>query len=328
MPETEFAELPIMRELRDDLAAAYAAREAAPPVRARRRVRAPRRIAVLAAAVAAGFAAVLVETPGDDRSVASVLEAAAVTAAGQPAPAGPGMFAYFSERSAVSSTVDLTLSGANRAEWWVAPDGSGRVLERVRIGNDFERPADDPDAPRYRLVGPRRWVRGTRFGPGEFDRLHGQLTSTVLEPRVDRLPTDPDALEDELTRQLQAAARDDDPESGFRGPVQEYQLLTVIEQLLAHPLASPELRGALYRVAATFEDTTVEEDAQDPAGRPATVLVHTRRTNPGSVRTEIFFDPSTSASLATRSTTTEFGRFSQSWVYTPPASVDSVTARP
>jgi hypothetical protein len=85
------------------------------------------------------------------------------------------------------------------------------------------------------------------------------------------------------------------------------------------------LVGALYRVAATFEDTTVEEGAEDPAGRPATVLVHTRRTGSGTERTEIFFDPRTAASLGTRTTTTGA---TQTWVYTPPASVDSVTARP
>jgi hypothetical protein len=33
----------------------------------------------------------------------------------------------------------------------------------------------------------------------------------VLEPQIDRLPTEPAALEAALTRQLQAAARDDDP---------------------------------------------------------------------------------------------------------------------
>jgi hypothetical protein len=322
MPDTGIENLPIVRELRDDLAAAYAAREAAPPAPRRRRV--PRRLVAVCAAAAAAFFAVLVALPGDEGSVASVLEAAAATAAAQPAAAGgPGTYAYFRERSVVDSTVDPTLSLGRVTEWWVARDGSGRLRDTMRIDNDFETPADDPGLPRWRRVDSHRWIRDARFGPGRFDAVHARIAPGVLSPRVDRLPTDPAALEAELTSQLRAAAADSDPETGFRGPVQQYQLLIVIEQTLAHPLASPALRSALYRVAATFEDVTVTEGAEDPAGRPATILVHTR----GSGLTELFFDPETSASLATR-TTSASGGATQTSIYTPPATVESDTARP
>ena len=198
----------------------------------------------------------------------------------------------------------------------------------MRIDNDFEYPADDPGLPKWRKAGNRRWVRDARFRAGEFDGMHRRFSSTVLEPRVDRLPTEPVALKAELTRQLKAAARDDDPETGFRGPVQGYQLLIVIEQTLAHPLASPELRAALYRVTATIGGVTVTEGTNDPAGRPATVLVHTRQAGGSSMRTEVFFDPETAASLAVRNTTTSSGTTSQTWIYTPPTTVDSLTETP
>jgi hypothetical protein len=325
MPDTELDELPILRELRDDLAAAYTTREAAR--HAPRRRRAPRRLLALAAAAAAGFAAVMVTLPGDDRSAASVLEAAAATAAEQPATAAaPGTYAYFRERSTAAVTADPTASVASGTEWWVARDGSGRVRDTFQIDNDFEYPTDEPGLPRWREAGPRRWVRDARFGPGRFDAVHRRIAPGVLSPRVDRLPTDPAALEAELTSRLRAAARDADPETGFRGPVQQYQLLIAIEQTLAHPLASPELRSALYRVAATLDDVKVAEDQEDPAGRPATVLVHTRDTHPGTERTELFFDAGTAASLAARTTTA--GGATQTWIYTPPATVESVDSRP
>lgn len=352
MLDSALDDLPILRELRDDLDTAYRAREAArtrprdaqaswvaprsPLVRGRLRAR--RRFVAFALTSATVVAALAVALPGGDRAL-SVLEAAAATAAAQPAPAAEaGTYAYFTARTTVGSTVDPTISGGGGTEWWVARDGSGRMRQTMRIDDDFERPADgveyvvrpgdDPGLPRWRRAGDHRWVREARFGPGGFDAVHSLIAPGVLSPHVDRLPTDPHELKAALTAQLEAATRDRDPETGFRGPVREDQLLTVIEQTLAHPLTSPELRSSLYRVAATLAGVEVTEHAKDPLGRPATALVHTRDTDPGTVTTELFFDPGTAASLAARLTTTEHGTTTQTWLYTPPTTVESVDSRP
>jgi len=97
--------------------------------------------------------------------------------------------------------------------------------------------------------------------------------------------------------------------------------LTVIEQSLAHPLASPRLRSALYRVADRRDCVDAIERVKDPSGCAATVLRHTCDTNPGTVHTEVFFDPDTAATLGRRmgeSTITD------SRVYTRPETVPSL----
>ena len=330
---SEHDDLPILRALRDDLATAYAARGAAPRRRPMRR-RVPRGFVALVAAGATAFAAVLVALPAGHPSALSVLDATAATAAAQPKLAlAVGTYAYFRERSTAGSTTDPIATG-HSIEWWVARDGSGRVRETMSIDNPFERPTDGvayvvrPSTDRplqpWRHAGTDRWFRDARFGPGQFDAIHNVVSPGVLSPGVDGLPTDPVALEAELMRQLRAAARDGDPETGFRGPIDQWDLLIVVEQTLAHPLASPELRSALFRLAATFDGVTVTEGTKDPAARPATVLVATG----GTEKTEIFFDPKTAASLAARDTSTEHGTTAQTWLYTPPETVDSATSRP
>ena len=306
MPDT----LPILRELRDDLDAAYARG-------ARRR---PRVLPLAAAAaVAAAAVAIFAMLPAPDEETTAppspVLAAAAATAASQPPTApGTGEYAYFKE----------TGIGAARGadEWWVAGDGSGRVRETMVIGNDFERPTDDPGLPRWKPTGGTTWVRDTRFGPGEFSKVHGQVASTVLEVDVLDLPADPEALDEELRDQLAAAAGDDDPETGFHGGEEpaDWQLLTVIQQSLAHPLATPEQRSAFYELAARLESVEATEGVEDPTGRPATVL----RLARAGERTELYFDPETSATLAWQ--IAYGGGLVDTRVYTPPRTVDSLDA--
>jgi hypothetical protein len=301
----DFDHLPILRDLRDDLDAAYAERE-------RPRVVLPRRRLALVAIAAAALVAVVAALPAGDRGAPAILDAAAATAAEQRSTVPPpGAYAYFSERG--------TTSIGTVREWWVARDGSGRLRERMTIGNDFERPADDPSLPRWKRSG-ESWVRDTRFGPGKFATIHARASSTVLETDVLALPTDPDALESALRAELRAAALDSDPETGFQGGAdpESYQLLTVIEQSLAHPLASPQLRSGLYRVAARLDGVEVVEDVEDPAGRPATMLRLDRDTQ----RQEVYFDPETAATLATRGVTSSV---TDARTYTPPTVTRSLT---
>jgi hypothetical protein len=77
-------------------------------------------------------------------------------------------------------------------------------------------------------------------------------------------------------------------------------MLIVIGQILAHPLASPQLRSALYRVASGLPGVTVREDVEDPVGRRGTALSFTERIGPTTNRHEVIFDPATTETLATR----------------------------
>jgi hypothetical protein len=82
------------------------------------------------------------------------------------------------------------------------------------------------------------------------------------------------------------------------------EMLIVIGQILAYPLARPELRSALYEVAGTLEGVEVDEHGHDPTGRPAALISLNETTKSGTAqRYELFFDPRTSATLATQYTT-------------------------
>lgn len=315
--------VPALRALRDDLEVAYAAHESregaprrVPPPRRRRRLR----LAAAVVAVAGAAVAVLGALPAGERGTTAILEAAAATAAEQPSTTpAPGAYVYFKE----------TGEGGVRTmrEWWVARDGSGRMLETMRIGNGFERPADAPPLPRWKRAG-SGWVREIRFGRGAFADVHRRVAPTAVNVDVLSLPGEPAALESALRRELRAAAADSDPETGFAGGdhVASWQMLTVIEQSLAHPLASPQQRAALYRVAARLDGVEAIEDVNDPIGRPATMLRLVRHLHPGTLRTEVYFDPRTSATLARRIVSTEGGSpHTDSRVYTPPTAVPSLT---
>ena len=152
------------------------------------------------------------------------------------------------------------------------------------------------------------WTRDRRFGVGRFPAVYRSVSPTVLDLPVDTLPTEPVALAALLRRELAEAAADDDPETGFVGgpDASSGELLIVIGQILADPLARPELRSALYEVAGTLEGADVDEHGQDPNGRRAAVIGLDETTKSGGAnRYELFFDPRTSATLATRLTTVE-----------------------
>jgi len=323
MPDT-LEQLPILRELGDALDAAF--REQERRERAHRR----RRLAAVPAAAAVAIVVVLAALPAGDETPRSVrvLDAAAATAARQPPTAPPsGDYAYFRARGSGPEIRDVT-------EWWVAADGSGRVRQRMHLGRRAddpgprysERPADDPGA-RWRRAGGGSWVRDVRFDRGGFERLYRMIAAGVLELRASELPTDPGELDAFLRRELAAAARDEDPESGFvPGVPLAEQMLTAIDQLLAHPLASPAQRSALYRVAARLDGIEIAQDTEDPSGRPATAL-SLANADP---RIEVFFDPRTASALGRRHVYGVGGpRPITDWdVYTAPTTVDSIHSRP
>jgi hypothetical protein len=291
-------DLPILRELGDDLHAAFRAAESHP---ARRALSRRARLACAVGAVAAVLAVLFAALPAGDRPAPSVraLDALAATAAKQPSTVPEaGEYTYLKVRSGADTSRERS---RRTTEWWIAADGSGRVLQRSYIGNDFESPSDNLPT-RWRRVGGGWWQRDVRFGPGEFSRVHRVVAPGVLDLDVEALPTDPGDLEQVLRRTLREAAADADPETGFHDgarPTAQH-LLTVIEQTLAHPLAPPALRSALYRVAARLDGVEVTEGAKDPIGRRATALTLEARLRGGSRRLEVFFDPATSAALGRR----------------------------
>jgi hypothetical protein len=171
-------------------------------------------------------------------------------------------------------------------------------------------------------------TEGTRSRCGwGSDEGHASWPLLRHRPRRDGGGTDPDALQRALEGEL-ARANSDDPDldTGFTpGFPREEQLLILIAQTLAHPLASPELRGALYDVASRLDRVKVAQGVKDPAGRPATAITLKR----SAIHYAIFFDPATSEVLATGRVAYDPGlRYSDYTLYLERATVNSIRERP
>jgi hypothetical protein len=235
----------------------------------------------------AGFFAVL-SGGGEPARAQRVLNAAATIAAAQPASApGRGDYTYAKQRRGVIGGPSETV------EWWSASDGSGRMR---RTGPTAIGVWSSPDGgPRLRaaIEGRNRAVRDATFGPGGFAAVYQKVNPSLLHGRLDDLPTDSKALDALLRRKLREAVDfNSDPDT------QNLQMLQLIEEILANPLASPKLRGAAYKIAAELEGVEISEHLTDPIGRPATAIALCSTAIPA--RYEVFFDPATSATLGTR----------------------------
>jgi hypothetical protein len=71
-----------------------------------------------------------------------------------------------------------------------------------------------------------------------------------------------------------------------------------IGELLASADATPELRAALYRVAAGLPGVELGGATADPSGRPGVAVSMTYSQRGAAVRASMIFDPETSELLA------------------------------
>jgi hypothetical protein len=245
-----------------------------------------------------GVTAVVGMLPSGDEPGRAVLGLDAVAAVAADAPSSapaPGKYVYDKQRFG---------SHGCTVEWWIAADRSGRVYQR---GESCQLPAE-PSAgglPRERLrpikSGPwpsygrpveplSGWPSGDgldiRFGPGEAAEVYVAINPSGVNAWVDDLPVDPQALERALHRKTLELQ-----DSG--GRVSTVGLMEVISQLLANPLASPELRSALFEVAGAL-NVEIKERVTDPAGRVGAAI--TAGSSDRGI--ELIFDPGTSAILA------------------------------
>jgi hypothetical protein len=257
----------------------------------------PRRVPGVRLASAAGLAAVaatvgalvvLFQGGSEPASAYGVLQAAASVAAREPAIApGPGEYRYVKQRSGVVG------GPAQTVEWWIAADGSGR-MKRSGPRATAVWSSSDGELSQVPATTPEDGAASdVTFGPAGFPELYARLNPGLLDGRVEELPTNSESLESVLRQKLQEAADfNPDPDA------QSLQLLQVIEDVLANPLASPQLRSAAYEIAARLDGVEIGENAADPIGRGATVITLCSGAIPA--RFEVFFDPATSATLATR----------------------------
>ncbi|MGN6378874.1 MAG: CU044_5270 family protein [Gaiellales bacterium] len=324
-------DLELIREFRDDVpepgaeVTAWARAELmdaiarAEPARRPQRRRSERRWPFLAAAVAAGVAAVLVvstsipggETGAPTSAVAAVLHRAAVTAAGQPAVAPPhaGQYMYTKSRSLQESDWydvgrDHRQSFSVRMplirEAWIAPDGSGRLRE-ITGRASFPSARDR----RVWIASGRPALGGDRTTSERFKR--GGLSYLHLT----NLPTDPGKL-----RTVSEQRRIEG------GPPGDAETFTIVGDLLRETFAPPRLRAALYEVASQLPIVHLY-GRTNWTPRPGIAIGFTG----GGFRHELAFDPKTAALLGERTVNVETGKVAVWTVYLASGVVGSTSDR-
>jgi hypothetical protein len=255
-----------MSDLRDDLE--RAARLVTPPEPAfdrlmRRRERKARNERLAAATLGltvagAALGVTLVALGGSARN--------ATPASGARVPAGlemgPGQYSY-------AKTVRISPTGEATWEMWWSLDGSGRI----------EALSEDPN---YGVPS------SATFGPEEFPEWDDLL----------ELPTDPGVLAEQV--RIRSAEAGASPQPAVTpGPGQEPDtggLWRAVTDLLADPSATPELRAALFHVAAGIVGVERVTDVEDPVGRAAIEL----RIKTEGYLHELFFDPATLQPMASK----------------------------
>jgi hypothetical protein len=264
------------------------------------------------AGVAAVIAAVvLLPTVGRDRpqSLASASEALNRAAANIERGSGalwpgPGEYLYVRTKSAFLNSAPedpgWSVMLPETGEFWTATDGSGRWL--IVSGDPFW--PSERDRARWEAAGSPE-LGGNHRSDQDIAPLKrnepfasfgsGSLT---LEEFLS-LPTEPDEL---YARIEQGGRTTDNPVS--------YQMFVIIGDLLRTELVSPDLRAALYRVAADIPGIRLVGNVVDPVGRKGVaVTIDQTSATPGvedpGVQHELIFDPDTGAFLAEREVMTK-----------------------
>jgi hypothetical protein len=236
---------------------------------------------------------------GASAAAAEVLHAAARVAEGQPqTPMPADGYRYRRSKDAYRSYYDacsfpggpgecpapppndweFSVLVPHTREIWVAPDGSGRLL--VTTGE-------------RRFLGPRDEATWEAAGrpqldrPGTSDETFGPDGLSFTD--FSEYSTDPDELYDQIRSKAE----------GY-GPSTDAEMLVLVGDLLREPVAPPDLRAALFRVAARIPGVELVGEVTDPAGRKGTAVARTSDDAGFLERNELVFDPETSELLAER----------------------------
>jgi hypothetical protein len=169
------------------------------------------------------------------------------------------------ESSTYIGTGTYTLNVSFTRQTWLAADGSGKTIKTY----DAVSFASDDDRAMWQQLG-----RPPIPAVGESDPQTYGPRGLNHYP-VDRLPSDPEQLKGVL-----------DAGTVIVEPGGNVNELSTIGELLAQGDVSPDVRAALFDLAAQIPGVSVQQDALDPIGRPATAVSVVDAVR----RTTLFFD--------------------------------------
>ncbi len=274
---------------------AYARIPAAParPRRPRRRL-----LAGAFGLAAAAVAAALVVGLGSggvhptDATAAQLLRRVAVVAAQQPA-LRPGQYWYLRSESYQPSSDDARFV----RESWRSLDGDGHFVQR-QVGGGRSETRPFTGAPSY------------TFFP-----------QSLAYEQVVELPTDTDALYSQIERGGAIWAEANGRPAGDRTK----EMFTIVGDWLRSEVAlPPDLRAALYRVAARLPDVELLGDVTDAEGRAGIGVARVDQ----SLRHELVIDPRTSQLLMERTVSAADDHVVYEATYEQAGAVDGPDARP
>lgn len=321
------------RDARAALMAAVTAersdREQVTSTRARWYRRRPRPLAA-AATVAVLLGGVLAALSGLDQgnveptpatAQAALEQAALVAADGQDVSLAPGDYWYSSsEHTAVTPAFDPTAMDSPegsapaahtvltrfRREAWLGPDGEGRIRHEQIAPPEF---LDESDRQRWIDAGRPPLETGTDIDqpvvPYAGDDAPAEPypfgSARLSYDELDALPTDAARLAERLRAFIpdnHCTNRPSQTTPCAPGDTQ-MALFQMIGGLLRETPVSPDLRAALYRVAAAIPGIRLANQHGDAGGRTGVAV---SLANPHERRT-LVFDPDTAALLAERTVT-------------------------
>ncbi|HTP18567.1 MAG TPA: CU044_5270 family protein [Solirubrobacteraceae bacterium] len=244
---------------------------------------------------------------GPQTASAAVFTKLAAVAKAQPSFApGPGQYLYVDSVQSNASDapeVGCTMYVPEHRQIWIGADGSGRLLE-----NDGQ--ATFPSA-RDRAACARAGLLGSA-APNTYDNWFAARCLSLGPVNLEDLPPDPVALRAMLdARHI---------EGGPHGPAEDF---VQIGDLLRETDASPALRAAIYKVAATIPGVEVLGPARDHSGRLGIGLAYGHSGG----RSELILDPRTSALLG-ELTTDSAGKLVGWAVYLRSRIVNGLPRRP
>jgi hypothetical protein len=185
------------------------------------------------------------------------------TVVGSSGPSGPSVTGAPSPGVTSPSLV----AGPGQYYYWktVRPTGEGNVVEEIWWGTDGSgRYLVDHTAPNYGTPESQTW------GPGGPPADMG----FPFESDLSGLSTDPATLLQQLLDRSSENGASPEPDVTIAPGVspETSRLWRSIQNMLEQGAATAPLRAALFEVASGLDGITVDDNAVDPLGRPATTL--------------------------------------------------------